>query len=161
MANITVRKNGGAPAARTDWEPGRWARELFGWDPFKEMMPSFSTGDAMAFAPAFEVKETKEGYVFKADLPGVEEKNVEITRTGNRLTVSGKREASHEDKGDTWYACERSYGSFARSFTLPNGIDGDHTRAELKDGVLTVVVPKTPEAQPKKVALNPATEKKS
>ena len=70
---------------------------------------------------------------------------------GNRLTISGKREAEKEDKGDTYYAYERSYGSFTRTFTLPDKTDGEHVRAELKNGELTVVVPKTPAAVAKRI----------
>jgi HSP20 family protein len=115
--------------------------------------------EAAAFSPAFEVKETKEGFQFKADVPGVAEKDLDITRTGNRLTITGRRESEKEEKHETYYTCERSYGSFTRSFTLPDGIDGDHIRADLKDGVLTLLVPKTPEAQPQKIALKPADKK--
>jgi len=159
MSNIQVRQNGNAIARKTEWDPMSWARELLRWDPFREMAPSFGVETA-AFAPAFDVKETAEGYWFHADVPGVLDKDVEVTRTGNRLTVSGKRESHKEDRGETFYACERSFGSFLRAFTLPEGIDGEHIRAELKDGVLTIVVPKTPAAQPQKIAIKPA-EKKS
>ena len=161
MSNISVRKeNGGFSTAQREWDPIRLARDFLRWDPFREMAPSFAALEAVAFAPAFEVKETKEGYVFKADMPGVQEKDLDITRTGNRLTVTGKREAEHEDRGETYYACERSYGTFTRSFTLPEGIAGEQIHADLRDGVLTLVVPKVPEAQPKKIALK-GPEKKS
>jgi HSP20 family protein len=163
MANISVRNTGGRPsseiARRSEWDPGTWARELLRWDPFREMMPSFGP-ELAGFAPAFEVRETKEGYLFKADIPGVLDKDLEILRTGNRLTITGKRESEKEEKGDTFYMMERSYGHFTRAFTLPEGIDGDNVRAELKDGVLTILVPKLPEAQPQKIAVKPA-EKKS
>ena len=154
---IRNKEDGGSLARRESWEPSSWARELLRWDPFREMMPAPS--GEYAFVPAFEVKETKEGYLFKADLPGVYEKDLDITRTGNRLTVSGKREAEREEKGDTFYMMERSYGSFTRAFTLPEGIDGDHIRADLKDGVLTLMVPKTPEHQPQKILVS--AQKKS
>jgi HSP20 family protein len=164
MANIIVRKNGGTAASRVESEPGRWARDLFHWDPFREMLPTLSTFanlEPAVFAPAYEVKEMKDSYVFKADIPGVEEKDVEITLTGNRLTMTGKREAEHEEKGVNYFACERTYGAFTRSFTLPEGIDAEHIQAELKEGVLTVVVPKTPEAQPRKIGLKGLFAKKS
>lgn len=92
---------------------------------------------------------------------GVKESDVDITRTGNCLTVSGKRESEREDAGDTYYAYERAYGSFTRSFTMPEGIDADHIHAELKDGVLMVAVPKKPDAQPKKINLKHLFDKKS
>ena len=159
MANIMVRNEGGGrEVAHREWDPTGWARELLRWDPFREMLPSFAMPE-MTFNPAFEVKETKEGYSFKADLPGVFEKDIEISRTGTRLSINGKRESEHEDKGDTYYTCERTYGSFTRTFTLPDGIDGEHIRAELKDGVLTVLVPKLPEARPQKIAIKPETKK--
>lgn len=107
----------------------------------------------MAFYPSFEVKETEKAYVFKADVPGVKEGDLEVTVTGNRLTVSGKRESEKEEKTDTYYTCERSYGSFSRSFTLPEGTDVGAVTADLKDGVLTVALPKRPEVQPKKIPI--------
>lgn len=152
MPNIAVRKSGGnqLPA---EWDPFQAMREMLRWDPFREMaiLPEISTRIA-AFNPAFEVKETKEGYVFKADVPGVAEKDLEITLSGNRLTITGKRESEETKKDDTFYAYERTYGSFTRTFTLPEGADADHVKAELKEGVLTLQVPKTPEAQPKKIS---------
>ena len=127
-------------------------REFFGWDPFREMEPMVQRSDA-TFSPAFEVKETKEGFLFKADLPGVKEQDVDITLTGNRLQISGKREAERQEQSDTFYMYERNYGSFTRAFTLPEDVDSRSVHAELRDGVLTLHVPRKPEAQPKKIAL--------
>lgn len=141
------------------WEPLRLMRDLMNWDPFAEMFPTVNRFEGMTFAPRFEVKETKDAYVFKADLPGIEEKDLDITLTGNRITVSGKREAEHRQESDTYYAYERSYGTFSRSFTLPEGADFDHCDADLKNGVLTVSVPKKPEHQPKKISLKAIGEK--
>ena len=161
MANISVRNKEGETGALArprsqGWDPLRAARELLRWDPFREMAPSLWPSEEMlTFMPAFEVKETGNAYVFKADLPGVREQDLDITRTGNRLTISGKREAEEEDKGNTYYAYERNYGSFTRSFTLPEGID-ENINAQLKDGVLELVVPKKAEAQPKKIGLRSA-----
>jgi HSP20 family protein len=155
---IRSKQTGGAVTRREPWDPGSWARELLRWDPFREIVPTMP-GTDFGFVPAFEVKENQEGYVFKADIPGVPEKDLDITRTGNRLTVSGKRDAEREEKGETFYAMERSYGSFTRAFTLPEGIDGEHIRAELREGVLTLVVPKMPESQPQKISV--AATKKS
>jgi HSP20 family protein len=164
MSNISVRSKDpgtGTQIARNEWDPFRSAREWLRWDPFREMTPFWPTTEVAGFAPAFEVKENKDGYLFKADMPGVKEQDIDITRTGNRLTITGKREAEKEDKGDTYYAYERSYGAFTRAFTLPEGIDDDHIHAELKEGVLTLMVPKKPEAQPKKISLKNLFEKKS
>jgi HSP20 family protein len=104
-----------------------------------------------ATKPDFEVKETKDAYLFKADVPGVKEADIEVTVTGNRLTLAGSRAEEKEEKGDTYYSCERKYGSFTRAYTLPEGADLEHPHADLKAGVLTVAVPKLPEVKPKKV----------
>ncbi|TAK32843.1 MAG: Hsp20 family protein, partial [Myxococcaceae bacterium] len=81
------------------------------------------------------------------------EKDLEISMTGNRLTVSGHREAEKRDESDRYYLYERSYGSFMRSFTLPDGVDTNKITAELKNGVLQMLVPRRPEAQPQKIAV--------
>ena len=150
----------GLARART-WDPLDMMQELLRWDPFREMSRRLGGDDLTGFVPNFDVKETKEAYVFKADLPGVKESDIEISVTGNRLAVSGQRQEEKRDEGDQYYAYERSYGSFSRSFTLPEGVDVDQVRAELKDGVLNVVVPKRPEVQPKKIALKGGGDKGS
>ena len=99
------------------------------------------------------MKETKDAYVFKADLPGVKEEDVELSLSGNMLTISGKKEEEHKEESEQYYAMERTYGSFSRSFSLPDSVDSEHVTAELKGGVLAVNVPKRPEAQPKKIAI--------
>jgi HSP20 family protein len=114
------------------------------------------------FTPDFEIKETKEGFVFKADVPGVKEKDIEITMTGNRLTISGKREADSEENTDIYYARECSYGGFTRAFTLPEGTDdSSHIRAELNQGVLVLLLPKRPEQQPRRIEVKVADKPKS
>jgi HSP20 family protein len=156
MSNIVARKENPVPAARfqNEWEPARLVREMLGWDPFREMLPAFLKEERLdGFFPAFEVKETRDGFVFKADLPGVKAADVDISCTGNRLNVRARREAEKEEKTDTFYACEREYGAFHRGFTLPAGTDMEHVRAELKDGVLTIALAKKPEVQPKKVTV--------
>ncbi|MBL8742176.1 MAG: Hsp20/alpha crystallin family protein, partial [Myxococcales bacterium] len=84
MSNINVRREeqqrGLAPAT-SEWEPSRLVRQFFGWDPFRELSP-LVRGDGGVFSPAFEVKETKEGYEFKADVPGVKENDLNITLSG-------------------------------------------------------------------------------
>ena len=106
------------------------------------------------------MKETKDAYLFKADLPGVKDEDLDISLTGNRLTVSGHREEEKRDEGDRYYAFERSYGTFSRSFTLPEGVDTEHANAELKDGVLTISLSKRPEVKPKKIEVAKATSGK-
>jgi HSP20 family protein len=163
MSNITVRKgNGGQQlAAPVEWNPFRMMRDLLRWDPFGEMAPLATSEGPLSFAPAFEVKETKDGFSFKADLPGIQEQDLEVSAAGNRLTVRGKRDAEKEEKTDTFYVYERSYGSFSRSFTLPEGADAEHIKAELQNGVLTIAVPKTTAAMPKKIAVQSGEKSKS
>ena len=126
------------------------------FDPYRDVDMVFATSAYGGFAPTFVVKETKDAYLLHADLPGVKEENLEISLTGNRLSVSGHREQERRDQNDTFYASERSYGSFTRAFTLPEGVDGEGVTADLKNGVLTLSVPKKPEVQPRKVAINGA-----
>jgi HSP20 family protein len=158
-----IRRNTNDQALATrDIDPFRWPfhwmQNMLPWDPFQlpATVPSsswFGPSFERGFAPAFDVKETKDSLQLKADLPGMKESDVEINLTGNRLSVTGKREAENEYQNDTYYTYERSYGSFQRTFTLPDGFDTDHIRAEMKDGVLTVALPKKATAQTKTVAI--------
>jgi len=158
MANeVTIQKGPTTPSTPAltrsgAWDPFRTMRELMNWDPFQAA--SWPVPASSSFAPDFEVKETKESFVFTADLPGVAEKDVQVQVTDNRLSVSGKRESEKTEQGETFYTSERSYGSFTRSFMLPEGIDADKVHAQLKNGVLTVAVPKRPETQPRKIAVS-------
>jgi HSP20 family protein len=164
MADIAVRReNANRPASIAPvWEPrselSRVMRDFLGWDPFREMTP-FIPQTSLTFLPSFEVKESKDSYLFKADVPGVKESDLEVSVTGNRLTVSGKREAERQEQTDTYYTTERSYGEFTRSFTLPDGVDMNSVHADLKEGVLTLSIRKTPEAQPKKIAIQSSAKK--
>jgi HSP20 family protein len=134
------------------WDPFQIMREMLAWD---AGTPSFTTPSrGVRFAPAFDVKETADAYVFKADLPGVKEADLDIQLTGNRLTISGRRESEERREGETWYAVERSSGGFTRSFTLPEGADGEHVSAELKEGVLLLTLPKKPEVQPRRIQVS-------
>jgi HSP20 family protein len=151
MANLIRRNEGGSLEPSRFFDPFEMMRDLMRWDPFRELGVVGSR--ALAFAPSFEVKETNDGYVFKADLPGVKEKDLDISLTGNRLTVSGKRDEEEKHEDERYYAYERSYGSFSRSFTLPEGVDAESVQAELRDGVLTLSVAKKPEVKAKKIEL--------
>ena len=160
MANLIRRNQTQEPATTggNNWDPFRLMRDMLRWDPYRELDTVF-TASERAFAPTFEVAETKDAYVFRADLPGVKESDLDISLTGNRLAISGRREQERHEQGDTFYASERSYGSFTRAFTLPEGIDGDNVSADLKNGVLTLSVPKKPEVQPRKVSINASGDK--
>jgi len=163
MADLSIRKGepreqgmtrGREPFQRTidplrAWDPFQMIRDLMGSDVFGGMVAPASG----MFAPDIEVKETKDAYVLTADLPGVKEQELEVNITGNRLAVSGKREEEMRDEGDRYFAYERTYGTFSRSFALPEGADMEHVKAELKDGVLRIMVPKKAEVQPRRVQI--------
>ncbi len=153
MANMIRRTQGqeASPSANV-WDPFRAMRDILRWDPFREGESALGA-EYQTFLPRFDVKETKDGYVFHADVPGVKDEDLEIALTGNRLSISGRREQENREQNEAYYATERSYGSFTRTFTLPDGIDAEHVNAELKNGVLTLTVPKRPEVQPKKISI--------
>ena len=148
MANI-IKKDGGnqpqsqraQPTGAMRWDPFQMMSDLLSFDPFRMFR---SQGQQMAWNPSFEIVEKEDGYVFKADVPGIQDNDLEIVLDGNRLEVSGKREMEREegDEKSKYHTWERSYGSFSRAFTLPDQADLEHIRSELKDGVLTLVVPK-------------------
>ncbi|MBS2028308.1 MAG: Hsp20 family protein [Deltaproteobacteria bacterium] len=156
MANITPRPSS-FPTFFNENDPFRIMREMMRWEPLVGA-PELR---AAAFAPAFDIKETKDSFIFKADMPGVKEGDIEISHQGNQLVVKGKRDQEKEEKGETTYSYERSFGSFARSFALPEGVDGEHARAELKEGVLTIALPKKPEVQAKKIAISTGAANKA
>ncbi len=169
MAHVTIRRDADnrslAMPLRED-TPLRIMRSMFGWDPvrgwdpFREVSPFLAESPLTAsFSPTFEVKETKDAYLFRADVPGVHEKDLDVSLTGNRVTISGKREAEPGDKSDSYYAYERTFGSFSRSFTLPAAAAVEQVRAELSEGVLTVNVPKRPEQQPRKIDVSTESHK--
>jgi HSP20 family protein len=159
MANL-IRRNQGYEVAplSSAWDPFRIMREVLGWDPFHEAEPLQAATTPRSFSPRFDVKETKDAYVFRADLPGVKQESLDISLTGNRLSVSGHREQERREQNDTYYATECSYGSFTRSFTLPEGVDAENVRADLKEGVLELTVPKKPEVQPKRITVGKTAE---
>ena len=154
MAHLTARRgNGDQPHAPSYRERLRAMRNLLRWPPFREAAPAAPSTANVTFSPDFEVRETGHGYEIRADVPGIAEKDLDISCSGHLLRVSGKRDAEKERKGETFYVHERSYGAFARSFSLPASIDADHIQADLRDGVLTVLVPKKPEARAKTIPI--------
>jgi HSP20 family protein len=140
-----------SPAA-VGLEPFALMRNLMRWDPFRDM--DFNLDTQASFTPSFDIRETPGAYLFEADLPGIGQEDLDINLTGNRLSVTGKRECSDKKEGENYYAMERSFGCFCRSFNLPEGVDAEGIKAEMKDGVLTLTLPKTPEVQPKKISIS-------
>jgi HSP20 family protein len=103
--------------------------------------------------PAMDLVETDEHFVLKADLPGLAEEDVNLEVEDNVLTVSGERQAEHEDRREGYVRVERSYGAFRRSLTLPEGVDPEGVSARFDKGVLEVHIPKPEERKPRRVAI--------
>ena len=99
--------------------------------------------------PVADVVEGERDYRVTAELPGMSEKDIEIALAGDVLTLKGEKKEEHEGKGQNRYVSERRYGLFQRSFALPEDADPEKIEAEFKNGVLTVTLPKRPEAQAK------------
>jgi len=97
--------------------------------------------------PAVDVTEDDKAYKITAELPGMSEKDVDISVTGDMIVLKGEKRQEREEKDKNRYLCERSYGAFQRSFALPDGIDRDKIAAESAKGVLTLTLPKTAETQ--------------
>jgi HSP20 family protein len=160
MANLIRRETRDVTrAAPRELDPFRMMEALLRWDPFRSEGGWVS--DTVEFAPRFDVKETKDAYLVKADLPGIADKDVDITVTGNVLTISGQREEERREEGERYYTTERSFGRFSRSLSLPDGADADNVKADLKDGVLTLQIPKRPEVQPKRISVGVASGSES
>jgi HSP20 family protein len=101
--------------------------------------------------PNVDIFEDEEGLSLRFELAGIESKDVDIRFENGVLTLRGERKLEHEDKRDKYHRVELSYGTFTRSFSLPGSIDAEKIKAESKNGVLTVFLPKKPEAKPKSI----------
>jgi HSP20 family protein len=107
-----------------------------------------------AWSPAVDIYEKDGTIVLKAELPGIEPKDVDVRVENNILTLKGERRFEAEVQQDSYQRVERAYGSFSRSFTLPTVVDTDNIKAEFKDGVLRMSLPKKEEAKPKQISIN-------
>jgi len=101
--------------------------------------------------PAVDINEDEKSFKVTAELPGMTDKDVEVSLSGNTLAIKGKKEEAKEQKDKGYYLSERSYGEFQRSFLLPEGIDPEKIEANVAKGVLTVTVPKTVQSVAKKI----------
>ncbi|MEJ5300018.1 MAG: Hsp20/alpha crystallin family protein [Thermodesulforhabdaceae bacterium] len=106
--------------------------------------------------PAFDVSETEEHIIVKADLPGVDVKDLDISIVGNVLTVKGEKKQEKEEKNESYHRIERSYGSFSRSITLPAEVNPEAVEAVYRDGVLKLTIPKAEKSKPKKIEIKTA-----
>ena len=103
------------------------------------------------WSPAVDIFETDNELVLMADVPGVDQKDIDIQLENGTLTVTGERKFANEERGKGFHRLERSYGSFVRYFTVPDTIDPEHVRADFNNGVLTVTLPKKEVAKPKAI----------
>jgi HSP20 family protein len=110
--------------------------------------PAWRTESSLSLsAPVVDVTEDDKAYKITAELPGLEQKNIDITVSGDVLTLKGEKHYEKDEQDKNRYVSERAYGSFQRSFALPDGVDRDKIAADLSKGVLTLTLPKTAEAQ--------------
>ena len=114
--------------------------------PFGELGRSFD-----GWSPAMELVENKDNVVVKAELPGMKKEDIEVTLHEGVLSVTGERKSEHKEEEGGLYRTERSYGRFMRAIRLPAPVAGDKVKADYKDGVLTITLPKTEEAKPKQI----------
>jgi len=140
------------------------------WDPFRELQTLQSRmsrlfeeqyggrEDALmssgAFVPPVDIYEDQHGIQLKLEVPGIEEKDLNINVENNVLTVSGERKFEQEQKEENFHRIERRYGSFTRSFTLPNAVDTEKITADYNSGVLSIRLVKREEAKPKQIKVN-------
>jgi HSP20 family protein len=141
------------------------------WEPFREFSTlqdrmnrlfreSFSDPGrdeslvASSFAPAVDVYEDEHNVTLKIEVPGIDEKDIDIRVENNLLTVHGERKIEKEEKEENYRRVERQYGSFTRTFTLPNTVDTDNVQASYDKGVLKINLPKKAEAKPKQIKVN-------
>ena len=162
-----------SPTAASPWEGWRPLREEMNrlFDRFTSgvglplarqfsdplLVPKFASSFSLA-SPAVDLTEEASGYKITAELPGMTEKDIDVAVSGDVVTLKGEKRQEREDKTENYHISERSYGSFQRSFYIPEGVDRDKIAAEFSKGVLTLTLPKSAEAQKasKKIEVKPA-----
>jgi len=138
---------------------------LIKWDPFREfntlqerlggmLGKNFETGmSTTAWNPAVDIFENENDIVIKAELPGMNAKDIEVKLENNVLMLKGERRFEKETKEENYHRVEREYGTFSRSFSLPMAVNAEKVTAEYKDGVLKIVLPKKEETKPKPIKI--------
>ena len=144
--------------------------DLVQWKPFREVSRLRNEMDRLwdeyfgpgrralkpmeeAWLPAVDVSETGDKITVKAEIPGMEAKDIEISMVGDTLTIKGEKKAEREEKDENYHMVERSYGSFSRAMKLPAQVDAEKVEATYKNGVLTVVLPKKEEVKAKTIEI--------
>jgi HSP20 family protein len=115
-------------------------------------IPSVWSEDT-GFSPAFDVSETDEALIVKAELPGMEEKDIDISLSDGVLTIKGEKKQEKESESGHYHTVERRYGAFSRTMRLPAEVNAEQVDAAYKDGVLSVTMPKTEKAKPRKIEI--------
>ncbi|MFQ6069251.1 MAG: Hsp20/alpha crystallin family protein [Candidatus Aminicenantales bacterium] len=145
------------------------------WDPFRDLMTLRERMNRLfedvftargeerdlisgSWTPSVDIYESENDLVLTAELPGIDENDIEIKIEDNTLMLSGERKFEKETKEENYHRIERAYGSFSRSFTLPHYIDHDKIKAEHENGVLKITMPKKPELKPRKVKILKASK---
>jgi len=156
--------------ARREWNPftglPREMDRLFddftrGWPTFSRTWPTGTFAYEPTMVPTMDVTETEKEIEITAELPGLEEKDVEVNVADNMLTIRGEKKVEKEEKNKDYHLSERSYGSFARTLELPAGIEPDMVKASIANGVLKVTIPKPAPAVTKKVEVTKKAEVKA
>ncbi len=143
------RSSANVPAT-LDWAD-RLFSELMPSRLFREMMPTSLWREQGAILPAFDISEADDHFKVRADLPGIDAQNIDISLSGNVLTISGEKQDERTEEKENYFYSERQFGSFSRSFTLPSDVKEEGIEATYKDGVLQVTVPKSETIQRKKI----------
>lgn len=115
---------------------------------------SVEESNLTTWAPAVDIHETEQELVVKADLPDIDPKNLDIRVENNLLTIRGERKFEKKATEDSYLRVERAYGTLSRSFSLANTVNSEAIRADYRDGVLTLIIPKREEAKPKQIKVN-------
>jgi HSP20 family protein len=120
---------------------------------FHEFGASGETGEGF-WSPSVDISEEPNRLVMSVELPGIDKNDVKISLNESVLTIEGQKSGQTEEQKAKFYRCERSYGKFSRSFTLPGKVVADKIDASYKDGILTITLPKVEEAQPRQIQIN-------
>ncbi len=121
---------------------------------FDDLLPTpTKSKDTSEWIPAVDIYETKDAIHIEVEAPGMKEEDIKINLENNTLTIFGERKFERKEEGKNYYRMERSYGSFSRSFLLPENVDVEKIQAKYKDGLLTIVIPKKPESKPKEIPI--------
>ena len=126
------------------------------WDSFFEKKPALKTGEAGEWFPSLDVTETKNDILVKAEIPGMDVKDIDISLNNDVLTIKGEKKQEKDEKEENYHLVERTYGTFVRSVRLPGEVKSDKISASYKNGVLNISLPKSEEAKKKEVKIKVA-----